>query len=219
MNPPDLYHHIVAHSGVFGIQTVEAKPTSASSTPNPEDICLLINVSPKSLGPTTTPQLSKLLQDTQENYSIRIITLYKPRLLKDKYLKLVFYLLLVNKYDQYPRLTCDSPHLSSSKHPEPLMAPLGSPIKEYDESDLNFSVRKRRRKLGFGSLATPSAASQVVINMSVIGKSYVQPLVTSPWKLAFGSLSVASQLSYCSTDHSPLAENTVSEHIGNLVLR
>lgn len=65
--PADLYHHIVAHCSVFDTQTLELRPSSPSS--NPADICLFIHVSPKSLGPTTTPQLSKLLHDTQVRVS------------------------------------------------------------------------------------------------------------------------------------------------------
>jgi len=71
VDPSDLYRYIVAHCGVFGMETFELCPGASRSHSSHEEICLLIDVSPHSLGPTTTPQLSRLLQDFQESYSIR----------------------------------------------------------------------------------------------------------------------------------------------------
>ena len=79
-----------------------------------------------------------------------------------RYLELVFYLLLVNKEDIFPRLTCSGPHLRASCHPLPPNTPQSEPGAE--ESDLHLKVMEHRRKMGFGSLATPSAASQIVLD-------------------------------------------------------
>lgn len=66
MKSIDLYRHLLAHSNVFGTQTIElqAGGMMTSDLP-PETIGLLINVSPQSLGPTTTPELSKIIEETQ----------------------------------------------------------------------------------------------------------------------------------------------------------
>lgn len=115
----------------------------------------------------------------QANYSIRVLALYIPEGIQDKgrLLKLVFYLLLVNKYEQFPRLTCDS---QPTSHPIPTSTsntlPSSHPHTSHtlnaadsdEESALGLKVREHRRKLGFSSLSAPSAASQVVVNTSLI---------------------------------------------------
>lgn len=155
------------------MQTVELRPNpSSSSAPRPDNIALFINICPLSLGPTTSPQLSRILQDGQQNYTIHVLVLYNSPLSEDKgkHLTLNFYLLLVNKFDKYPRLTCDSPHLSASRHPLPRPASESPGDEEFDESELYLNVRKHRRKLGFGSLASPPAASHLVLNTPQIGE-------------------------------------------------
>ena len=79
VTPSELYRHLVVHCGLFGFQTIESQalPLSGLSPPT-EDICLLINVSPDCLGPTTSPQLSRLMEDTREHYAIYIIIVYQP---------------------------------------------------------------------------------------------------------------------------------------------
>lgn len=89
--------------------------------------------------------------------------MYKQQAAEDRprHLKLSFFLLLVNKSDFFPRLTCDSPHLSATHHSLTPTTTLGPLEQKRGESELNFNVRKHRRKLGFGSLTSPSGPSQV----------------------------------------------------------
>ena len=66
MNPINLYRHLLAHSIIFNTQTIELTVGGAATSDlRPETIGLLINVSPQSLGPTTTPELSKIIEETQ----------------------------------------------------------------------------------------------------------------------------------------------------------
>jgi hypothetical protein len=100
-------------------------------------------------------------------------------------LKLVFYLLMVHKEDNFPRLTCNSPQLRASCHTHPITSGTGigggggglggirsaTPSDnegETAESELNAKVRAHRRKLGFGSLSGGSPASRVVLDKTVI---------------------------------------------------
>ena len=94
-------------------------------------------------------------------------------------LKLVFYLLMVHKEDNFPRLTCNSPQLRASCHTHPVTtgstsvggirsATPSDNEGETAESELNAKVRAHRRKLGFGSLSGGSPASRVVLDKTVI---------------------------------------------------
>ena len=66
VDPPDLYQHLVVHCNTFGTNTLELRiGGTTGSNPLPEDIALFIDVSRESLGPMTSPELSKLLEDTQ----------------------------------------------------------------------------------------------------------------------------------------------------------
>lgn len=165
--PAVLYHHLLAHSDVFGMQTMDLRSAASTGSSAPEDVCLLINVSPQHLGPTTTPQLSRLLQDGQESYRIQIIALCD---LSDSAhcLRLVFYLLLVNKYDKFPRLTCDSPRLSSFQSRFSAKSSLSPDDTTVIESELHLSVQKHRMKLGLDPLLKPSTASQLVLDSRLI---------------------------------------------------
>ena len=72
MKSIDLYRHLLAHSNTSGTQTIELKVGDlVTSELPPEAIGLLINVSPQSLGPTTTPELSKIIEETQVSISAR----------------------------------------------------------------------------------------------------------------------------------------------------
>ena len=120
---------------------------------------------------------------SQANYNIRIVAVYKHKDTGDgNLLKLVFYLLMVHKEDNFPRLTCNSPQLRASCHTHPVtgtsVGGLGgirsrstTPSDnegEEAESELNAKVRAHRRKLGFGSLSGGSAASRVVLDKALI---------------------------------------------------
>ena len=70
MNPVNLYLHLLAHSNVFGTQTIELQVGGAATSDlRPENVGLLINVSPQHLGPTTTPELSKIIEETQVKHT------------------------------------------------------------------------------------------------------------------------------------------------------
>lgn len=165
VKPAQLYHHILAHSDVFGMQTLELRPsrshgTASSDTATMSDICLHINVSPESLGPTTSLQLSKLLQDCQECYAIHVIAVCEEK--NPHCLNLIFYLLLVNINDKFPRRT----HESSlhSLHPDSqYTAARAGPSPEdpghESDSELHLSVRKHRLKLGLDPLLRSSSSA------------------------------------------------------------
>ena len=84
MKPVGLYRHLLAHSNIFGTQTIELTVGGAATSDlRPETIGLLINVSPQFLGPTTTPELSKIIEETQvkcSNLKEIIIRLLVPRI-------------------------------------------------------------------------------------------------------------------------------------------
>ena len=165
VKPAQLYHHILAHSDVFGMQSLELRPAGKGSSDSlSQDICLHIDVCPEKLGPTTSPQLSKLLRDAQESYSIHVLVMHEED--NPHCLNLVFYLLLVNIHDKFPRLTLDtSSHTSSSttQSGNPLHSP--EDLTHHSESELHMSVRKRRLKLGLDPLLRPtSSASQLVLD-------------------------------------------------------
>ena len=74
MKSIDLYRHLLAHSNVFGTQTIELQVGGMMTSDLPtETIGLLINVSPQSLGPTTTPELSKIIEETQVKNAYTIL--------------------------------------------------------------------------------------------------------------------------------------------------
>lgn len=166
VKPAQLYHHILAHCDVFGMQTLELRSnngSSGSSEMTVDDICLHINVSPKSLGPTTSPQLSKLLQDAQESYAIHIIAMREDT--SPHCLCLAFYLLLVNINERFPRLTCNLlPHSSDATSTQYPLQPAKSGISPEEstihdqESELHMSMRKRRLKLGLDPLHRSTAS-------------------------------------------------------------
>lgn len=167
VKPPQLYHHLLAHSDVFGMQTMELQ--SKSSTSDTEgNICLHINVCPQSLGPTTSPQLSKLLEDAHDNYQIHVIAMCEDKALQC--LELIFYLLLVDKYDKFPRPTCESAPLPNSPYSTSSTKLAVSPdeLTQSTESELHLSVRKHRLKLGLEPVLRSSTASQLVLNEILI---------------------------------------------------
>lgn len=150
------------------MQTIELRSKSSSSDTE-ESICLHIDVCPQSLGPTTSPQISKLLQDAQENYLIHVIAMCEDK--SPHTLDLVFYLLLVNMFDKFPRPTCESAPLPSSQYGASQNRFARSPddLTGSTESELYLSVRKHRLKLGLEPmLQVSSTASQLVLDGSLI---------------------------------------------------
>ena len=83
-----------------------------------------------------------------------------------QYFELIFYLLLVHKEDLFPRLTSNLPESAATCHP---LSP-SLPLIEAVESSLNIQVRENRSKMGFGSLSSPSAASQIVVDKEKVEK-------------------------------------------------
>lgn len=109
-----------------------------------------------------------MFSPVQADYVTHIIVL--PSENSDQTLKLNYYLLLVHTSDQFPRLTRDSPDLRPTCHALPTGLLGADPDFEESnkESELNIKVREHRRKMGFGSLTTPSLASQIVLNQFLI---------------------------------------------------
>ena len=169
VNPAVLYHHILAHSDVFGMQTKALSSVSSSGSSASEDVCLVLNVSPEHLGPTTSPELSNLLRDGHESYKIQVIALCD---LSDSThaLKLDFYLLLVHKFDKFPRLTCSTPPQDTPRMRIPLKISHSPEEATVIESELHLSVRKHRMKLGLDPLLKPTSASQLVLDDQLIGQ-------------------------------------------------
>lgn len=64
INPQILYQYLLVHCSVFGGHTLELK-IGGTTELSPLDVGLLIDVCAESLGPTTSPQLSKLINETQ----------------------------------------------------------------------------------------------------------------------------------------------------------
>ena len=122
----------------------------------------------------TTPELSQLLSDAQDCYHISILAL--PELdARRKVLTLHLNLFLVNKNEIFPCLTLQSPSivawpLEPGIHVLPGRKELEQGEEEEEEggSMLNRNIRSHRRKLGYGSLSSPSSGS-LVISPIVIG--------------------------------------------------
>ena len=171
VKPAQLYHHILAHSDVFDMQTLElraagGKPGSLTTTTS--DICLHIDVSPQSLGPTTSPQLSKLLRDAEESYAIHVVATCDEDT-NPHCLTLAFYLLLVNLRERFPRLTHDpSPGIATSPQYDRVLLPSPEEPTHASETELHVSVRRRRMKLGLDPPHLRSTASQLVVDGKLI---------------------------------------------------
>ncbi len=187
--PRQLYLHLVSHCKEFGTTTLDLKlhPAGSAAPDTAPEIGLLINVCKDSLGPTTSPQLSLLMQENkvshsystiriiakfpslppfQASYSIRVVAIFTPLESSSdqvQYLQLVFYLLLVNKEDLFPCLTSPSPQHSASCHALPPTAPQRE-AEEEEESDLHLKVQEHRRKMGYGIRPSGSPASQLVLD-------------------------------------------------------
>ena len=182
-----LYKYVITHGAEFNLQTLELEhnaPESSESVPSGSiltKVCLFMDLSPESLGLTTTPELSQILQVTCEDYHIIILVLLDDNIFSTSSLSLRLFLLLVNKTEQFPRLTVDAPVVSRSKGSGTRSALSMDPDEVQgggQESILHHSVRHSRRKLGYGSLNSPSSGSQVVINPSVISEQMTGLQVT-----------------------------------------
>lgn len=143
--------------------TIEGRPNLSSSELPPHHLCLLLDISPENLGTTTEVCFSNLLQVTQHQYDVMLLMAYneeaqqqQPKDMKKTSLELVLYLVMLNKYEEFPRL---SHWQLASPVPSPSPSP-DLPISTDDE-DLYVSVQRKRRSLGFESLYSPSSASQV----------------------------------------------------------
>ena len=168
--PLELYKHILANSAEFNMTTIEGRPNLSASQLPPHHLCLLLDISPENLGVTTEVCFTNLLQVTQHQYEVMLLLAYKdggqqhqqhqhqPQQQKNS-LELMLYLILLNKYEEFPRLS----HFQ-------LATPSPSPSPELinmDDEDLHISVQRKRRSLGYESLYSPSSASQVYSNLLV----------------------------------------------------
>ena len=143
--------------------TIEGRPNLSASQLPPHHLCLLLDISPENLGVTTEVCFTNLLQVTQHQYEVMLLLAYKDGRQQQQQqhqpqqkgsLELMLYLILLNKYEEFPRLS----HLQ-------LATPSPSPSPELlnaDDEDLHISVQRKRRSLGYESLYSPSSASQVV---------------------------------------------------------
>ena len=169
-NPLELYKHILANSAEFNMTTIEGRPNLSASQLPPHHLCLLLDISPENLGITTEVCFTNLLQVTQHQYEVMLLLAYKNGGLSQSQqqhlpqqekncLELILYLVLLNKYEEFPRLS----HFQ-------LATPSPSPSPELinpDDEDLHISVQRKRRSLGYESLYSPSSASQVYSNLLV----------------------------------------------------
>ena len=146
--------------------TIEGRPNLSASQLPPHYLCLLLDISPENLGVTTEVCFTNLLQVTQHQYEVMLLLAYKdggqqshqPQQQKNS-LELMLYLVLLNKYEEFPRLS----HFY-------LATPSPSPSTELinvDDENLHVSVQRKRRSLGYESLYAPSSASQVYSNLLV----------------------------------------------------
>lgn len=190
VSPEVLYKHVITHGGEFNVQAfeLECNPPESSesqSTSNAlTNVCLFMDLSPSTVGLTTTPELSRILHDTCEDYHIIILVLLDDMVLPASSLSLRLFLLLVNKMEQFPRLTINSPAVSHPKG-STMRSAITCVSPDLDEvqdgrqeSLLHHNVRSSRRKLGYGSLSSPSSVSQVVINPTVIAEQMAGLQVT-----------------------------------------
>ena len=174
VSPPQLYHHILAHSDVFGMHTLELRSSGKRADSSVSDICLHIDVSPQSLGPTTSPQLSKLLRDSQENYAIHIVATSDDT--SPYRLQLTFFLLLVNLREQFPRLTRESSAISPSSHTmaesqrsSVMPSSPEDPIPgSSSETELYLSMKKQRIKLGLDPNVHSEVTQQLVSDEGLV---------------------------------------------------
>ena len=190
VNPEVLYKYVVTHGTEFNVQTLELEHNppgsseSASISSALTKVSLFMDLSPATVGLTTTPELSQILQVTCEDYHIIILVLLDDTVLSTSSLSLRLYLLLVNKTECFPRLTIDAPAVSPSKGSSTHSATSAMFMDPAEvqsgghESLLHHSVRNTRRKMGYGSLNSPSSGSQVVINPNVISEQMTGLQVT-----------------------------------------
>ena len=168
MDGLEIYKHIVTHCTDYDLKTFELHHGKYKSSSDVSDVGLMINLCPSTIGPTTTPEISRILTDTQDFYDSLVVIV--PILLESRNLQLQIYMTLVNRTDKFPRLTVNlSPHQLQLVENDDSMEM---------QSQLHCSVRTHRRKLGYGSLSSPSAASQLVINSLVI-RDHVSALQVS----------------------------------------
>ena len=191
VNPELLYKYVITHGTEFNVQTLELEhnpPESAESVSGSSDlakVCMFMDLSLETVGLTTTPELSQLLQVTCEDYHIIVLVLLDNGVPSTTFsLSLQLFLLLVNKTERFPRLTIDAPAVSHSKGAgtRSIASFMFTDSEEVQggsrESLLHHSVRSSRRKLGYGSLNSPSSGSQVVINPNLISEQMAGLQVT-----------------------------------------
>ena len=167
-----LYTHILGHCNEYGLQTVEViqDGSGGCGSSTAWNNCLMIDLSPSVMGLTTTPELCRILHETREDYDVILLAI--PVLdgggPPTNILPLKLYMLLKNKLEIYPRLTVNSPLTSTVRKMASRHSEEEESMEVEEQSQLHLSVRNHRRKLGYGSLSTPSAASQVVLNTTIM---------------------------------------------------
>lgn len=182
MTTDSLFKHILSHCKEYSLQTLELIHTEDTiDTPSSlYEVALMIDLS--QIGNITTPEISRVIDETRDQYHVVVLGVpfiasksQSPLDSNHKLLSLNIYMLLVDKVEMYPRLTVISPigtrketsEISSNRIDEVVVSVVSSSEDE-KESKLRESVRDHRRRLGYGSLNTPSAGSEIVINEGLI---------------------------------------------------
>lgn len=151
--------------------TIEGRPNLSATQLPPHHLCLLLDISPEKLGITTEVCFTNLLQVTQHQYEVILLLAYKndgqqqhqqqQQQQQKNFLELILYLVLLNKYEEFPRLS----HFQLAS---PIPSPTPSPeLMGADDENLHISVQRKRRSLGYESLYLPSSAAQVYFNSLV----------------------------------------------------
>lgn len=183
-----LYTYIIGHCSDYSVQRIDVIQASGNGCGSSIawDNCLMIDLRSSITGGITAPELSCVLKETKDMYNV--IVLAMPDVNEGAgpvatELPLMIYMLLVNKLEMYPRLTSNSPLISHTSRKAPIvMTSEGEIISAVGRGDsstslgleklseLQDSVMYHRRKLGYGSLASPSSTSEMVFNPHVLNE-------------------------------------------------
>ena len=175
-----LYTYIIGHCADYNLQRIDTIQASGDGCGSSIawDNCLVIDLRTAVIGLTTTPELSQVIKETKDLYNVMVLAL--PEVNKGEEpvsteIPLIIYMLLVNKLELYPRLTADSPLISSYRRLSAMgndgggVGGGGVGGSDHErQSRFHDSVRLHRRKLGYGSLGSPSSASEMVFNPHIL---------------------------------------------------
>ena len=128
----------------------------------------MIDLRQSVVGTVMVDELYQVMSRTNDVYNVLILAL--PDVNEGAgpvatELPLVIYILLVNRLEMFPRLAIDSPLVSSrTTRIGGVAGEAWSDHASQRESQFHDSVKFHRRKMGYGSLGSPSTASEIVFN-------------------------------------------------------